>query len=57
LVDGRPVVGEYAAYYPKAVIENDSIDSLPSLDQKTVFDNFAEDFLDFSESNPFGDVL
>jgi len=56
-VDGRPVVGEYAAYYPKAVIENDSIDSLPSLDQKTVFDNFAEDFLDFSESNPFGDVL
>lgn len=49
-----PVVGQYASLIP--VSEEEGINEIDRLSQKPQFDNFAEDFLDFSESNPFGDL-
>jgi hypothetical protein len=49
-----PVVGEYASLIP--ITEEEGINELDRLSQKPQFDDFANDFLDFSESNPFGDL-
>ena len=51
----RPVVGQYASLTP--VTEEEGINELDRLSQKPQFDDFANDFLDFSESNPFGDLV
>jgi hypothetical protein len=49
------VVGQtgFAALAPKSVAEEQDIQQEA---QNTIFDNFEADFLDFSESNPFGDM-
>lgn len=51
----RPIVGSYAAFTPVSV--SSGINELDRLDQKEVFDDFANDFIDFSETNPFGDLI
>lgn len=51
----RAVIGANAQLIP--VSEEEGVNEIDRLDQKEVFDNFAEDFLDFSESNPFGDIF
>jgi hypothetical protein len=50
----RPVIGEYASLTP--ISEEEGINEIDRLAQKRTFDDFAEDFLDFTESNPFGDL-
>ena len=35
---------------------DDGVNEIQPLSQNKVFDNFADDFLDFSEGNPFGDI-
>lgn len=43
-----------AVFMPISV--DDNTNEIQPLSQNKVFDNFADDFLDFSESNPFGDI-
>lgn len=50
-----PVVGQNASLIP--ISEEEGINELDRLSQKPQFDDFANDFLDFSESNPFGDLI
>lgn len=50
----RPVIGENASLIP--ISEEEGINEIDRLAQKRTFDDFAEDFLDFTESNPFGDL-
>ena len=50
----RPVIGENASLTP--ISEEEGINEIDRLAQKRTFDDFAEDFLDFTESNPFGDL-
>ena len=50
----RPVMGNWGALTPVSV--TDGINELQPLSQNKVFDNFATDFVDFSENNPFGDI-
>lgn len=49
------VVGQtsFASFAPSAVTE---VQDIQPEAQNTIFDNFEADFLDFSESNPFGDM-
>lgn len=49
------VIGSYADLIP--VSEEEGVNELDRLGQKQVFDDFANDFVDFSESNPFGDII
>jgi len=49
-----PVMGNWGALNPVSV--TDGINELQPLSQNKVFDNFATDFVDFSENNPFGDI-
>ena len=35
----------------------EGINEIDRLSQKPIFDDFANDFVDFSESNPFGDLI
>jgi hypothetical protein len=51
----RPVVGENASLTP--ISEEEGINEIDRLSQKEVFDDWANDFVDFSESNPFGDIF
>jgi hypothetical protein len=51
----RPVIGENASLIP--ISEEEGINEIDRLAQKRTFDDFAEDFLDFTESNPFGDLI
>jgi hypothetical protein len=39
------------------VSEEEGINEIDRLGQKEVFDDWANDFVDFSESNPFGDLF
>ena len=50
----RPVMGNWGALTPVSV--TDGINELQPLSQNKVFENFATDFVDFSENNPFGDI-
>lgn len=47
------VVGDNATYAPSLVTE---LQQIQLNAQNTYFDDFEGDFLDFSESNPFGDI-
>jgi hypothetical protein len=52
-----PVVGEDATYAPSLVEELQQIQEVDTgIAQNQYFDDFESDFLDFSESNPFGDM-
>jgi len=50
----RPIVGSNASLTP--VSSDEGINEIQPLSQNKVFDDFANDFVDFSESNPFGDL-
>jgi hypothetical protein len=50
-----PVIGENASLTP--ISEEEGINEIDRLSQKPIFDDFANDFVDFSESNPFGDLI
>ncbi len=50
----RPIIGDNASLTPTAI--DDGINEIQPLSQNKVFDDFANDFVDFSESNPFGDI-
>lgn len=51
------VVSDDAAYAPSLVEELQQIQQVETgLSQGDYFDDFESDFLDFSESNPFGDI-
>ena len=50
----QPVVGSNASLTPVSLDEG--INEIQPLSQNKVFDDFANDFVDFSESNPFGDI-
>lgn len=54
-VTDRPVVGINASLTPVSM--DDGVNEIQPLSQNKVFDDFANDFVDFSESNPFGDIL
>tara|TARA_B100001093_G_scaffold358027_1_gene342617 strand:- start:12229 stop:13347 length:1119 start_codon:yes stop_codon:yes gene_type:complete len=49
-----PVTSETASWIPSSIVE---IQDIQADAQNEVFDDFEADFLDFSESNPFGDPL
>lgn len=51
----RAVIGANAQLTP--VSQDEGINEIDRLDQKPQFDDFANDFLDFTESNPFGDTF
>ena len=50
----RTVVGNNASLTPSSLDEG--VNEIQPLSQNKVFDDFANDFVDFSESNPFGDI-
>jgi len=49
----RPIVGSNASLTP--VSSDEGINEIQPLSQNKVFDDFANDFVDWSETNPFGD--
>lgn len=49
----RPISGANASWVPSLVEE---LQEIQQESQNTIFDDFEGDFLDFSESNPFGDM-
>ena len=49
-----PVIGMYASF--NLVTINEGINEIQPLSQNEVFDDFANDFVDFTETNPFGDI-
>lgn len=51
----RPVVGPSAHMTPESIYENVNMIQVDA--QNEIFNNWEEDFLDFSESNPFGDII
>ena len=53
---GAPVIGASsdAEWIPKLV---EDLQEIQNTAQNKVFDDFEGDFLDFSESNPFGDIF
>lgn len=51
----REIVSESGAVFIPVSV-NEGVNEIQPLSQNKVFDNFADDFLDFSESNPFGDI-
>lgn len=50
----RPVVGSHASLTPVSI--DDGVNEIQPLSQNKVFDDFANDFVDFTENNPFGDI-
>jgi hypothetical protein len=44
----------YASF--KLLTMNEGINEIQPLSQNEVFDDFANDFVDFTETNPFGDI-
>ena len=51
----REVVGPSAHMTPESVSEN--VHMIQADAQNEIFNDWEEDFLDFSESNPFGDII
>ena len=51
----RPVVGPNAHMTPESVLENVKMIQVDA--QNEIFNDWEEDFLDFTESNPFGDII
>ena len=51
----RPVVGENASMTP--VSQDEGVNEIQVDAQNKVFNDWEGDFLDFSESNPFGDII
>lgn len=51
----RPVVGPNASMTP--VSQDEGVNEIQVDAQNKVFNDWEEDFLDFSESNPFGDIV
>ena len=51
----RPVVGPNASMTP--VSQDEGVNEIQVDAQNKVFNDWEEDFLDFSESNPFGDII
>ena len=49
----RPIVGSNASLTP--VSSDEGINEIQPLSQNKIFDDFANDFVDWSETNPFGD--
>jgi hypothetical protein len=49
-----PVVGTLASFLPLSITEG--VNEIQPLSQNKVFDDFANDFVDFTETNPFGDI-
>jgi hypothetical protein len=50
----QPIVGADASLTP--VSADEGVNEIQRLSQNKVFSDFANDFVDFSESNPFGDL-
>jgi len=50
----RPFIGEDAIFFPESI--NSDYNEIQPLSQNKIFDDFESDFVDFSESNPFGDI-
>jgi hypothetical protein len=51
----RPVVGPNASMTP--VSQDEGVNEIQVDAQNKIFNDWEEDFLDFSESNPFGDII
>jgi hypothetical protein len=51
----RPVVGPNASMTPSS--QDEGVNEIQVDAQNKVFNDWEEDFLDFSESNPFGDIV
>ena len=51
----RPVVGENASMTP--VSQDEGVNEIQVDAQNKIFNDWEGDFLDFSESNPFGDII
>lgn len=51
----KPVVGQFGQLIP--VSEEENITKIQPDAQNKMFNDFANDFVDFTESNPFGDIL
>ncbi len=49
-----PVVGTLASFLPLSITEG--VNEIQPLSQNKVFNDFANDFVDFTETNPFGDI-
>lgn len=50
----KPVMGNWGALTPTSVSGGEN--EIQPLSQNQVFDDFANDFVDFTENNPFGDI-
>ena len=50
----RAIIGDEAVFYPQSI--NKDYNEIQPLSQNKIFDDFENDFVDFSESNPFGDI-
>lgn len=53
-LDTMPIRGDWAELTP--VSATDGINEIQPLSQNQIFDDFANDFIDFTETNPFGDI-
>lgn len=51
----REIVSESGARFTPLSVD-EGVNEIDVMSQSKVFDNFADDFLDFSEGNPFGDI-
>jgi hypothetical protein len=51
----RPVVGPNASMTP--VSQDEGVNEIQVDAQNKIFNDWEGDFLDFSESNPFGDII
>lgn len=51
----KEITGEHASLIP--VTEEENITKIQPDAQNKMFNDFANDFVDFTESNPFGDIL
>jgi hypothetical protein len=54
-LDTMPIRGDWAELTPITI--TDGINEIQPLSQNQTFDDFANDFIDFTETNPFGDIL
>lgn len=50
----QPVIGNWGALTPTSV--SGGVNEIQPFSQNQVFDDFANDFVDFTENNPFGDI-
>lgn len=54
-VEGKYVYGENAAFLLESVDEGEN--EIQPFSQNQTFEDFAQDFIDFDEKNPFGEIL